>query len=626
MKKIPVTNSPSPWDKELIDRMNTKMSEATQDKPEKSIAAKGVKEPSAYGKYKDFVINRCCKTIYNEMQSFAEGRKDGSSPHNLLLHSMTEELYKLRQVLTEDNEFMDALRYIGNSLTYLSAMRVTDCRVSRERKGNLNVITLTLNLPDINREVSVGIGEKNDYMKDMVISSIGKRRIMIEGYMAYVMRNLSVLASDNVEVDDETINCVKSNLSTWFSRIYGSDIEIDVYNDAVSCAYEIAVKLGYIKSFSVEMNGNDLISELKLPDGREMSFSTLLSYCEPDGKPCPLKKAEKTVSVTDYNDYKNNVIKVITVYANEGYRECAKAVTEDTLCDYLDDYMKLCSGVEEFMDFERSVMKTLKDNNTIMAYTILPIDNVDRKDVMLCISFRHRDQLDITTIGKEAPIEFMIPEENKKDMDNNTDKPETMSESINTTSDEDIHDDIRSEPDELNDAIHDLILSHDTLDADNIRDKYDRIIELIEKRNESIVPKDDPEKMKEYFEKLKKTIYDLLSNNDTPDVRHLKEVYNKVLGLNKKKNCGTDSKAMDMPLKPINSNVSHPAHYNQYEKETIDMMEDIWGPETVRQWCIMTAFKYRMRMGHKSGNSIQQDFEKEQWYLNKAKELRNKKV
>ncbi len=65
--------------------------------------------------------------------------------------------------------------------------------------------------------------------------------------------------------------------------------------------------------------------------------------------------------------------------------------------------------------------------------------------------------------------------------------------------------------------------------------------------------------------------------------------------------------------------VDHPSHYNQYPKETIDMMVDIFGRDAVRQWCVITAFKYRMRMGLK--DDIEQDFDKEQWYLNKAKEL-----
>ncbi len=68
--------------------------------------------------------------------------------------------------------------------------------------------------------------------------------------------------------------------------------------------------------------------------------------------------------------------------------------------------------------------------------------------------------------------------------------------------------------------------------------------------------------------------------------------------------------------------VNHPSHYNNYDIEVIDMIERIWGIEAVIQWCEITAFKYRMRVGTKPGNSIEQDLNKEQWYLNKAKEYR----
>ena len=56
--------------------------------------------------------------------------------------------------------------------------------------------------------------------------------------------------------------------------------------------------------------------------------------------------------------------------------------------------------------------------------------------------------------------------------------------------------------------------------------------------------------------------------------------------------------------------------------ETIDMMVAIWGKDKVADWCEITAFKYRMRMGTKPDNATEQDLKKEQWYLNKAKELR----
>lgn len=53
------------------------------------------------------------------------------------------------------------------------------------------------------------------------------------------------------------------------------------------------------------------------------------------------------------------------------------------------------------------------------------------------------------------------------------------------------------------------------------------------------------------------------------------------------------------------------------------MMRRIYGDENTAKWCEMTALKYRMRMGTKDNNPIEQDLAKESWYLNKAKELRN---
>lgn len=73
---------------------------------------------------------------------------------------------------------------------------------------------------------------------------------------------------------------------------------------------------------------------------------------------------------------------------------------------------------------------------------------------------------------------------------------------------------------------------------------------------------------------------------------------------------------------PTYEHVEHPAHYNTYSTETIGMMVGIWGKEKVADWCEITAFKYRMRMGTKPDNSIEQDLKKEKWYLDKAKELR----
>lgn len=72
--------------------------------------------------------------------------------------------------------------------------------------------------------------------------------------------------------------------------------------------------------------------------------------------------------------------------------------------------------------------------------------------------------------------------------------------------------------------------------------------------------------------------------------------------------------------------VVHPSHYNMYDREVIDMMCDIWGPEEVAIWCKLSAFKYRMRAGHK--NDIKIDIAKENECLalmRKYKELSGSK-
>ena len=69
----------------------------------------------------------------------------------------------------------------------------------------------------------------------------------------------------------------------------------------------------------------------------------------------------------------------------------------------------------------------------------------------------------------------------------------------------------------------------------------------------------------------------------------------------------------------VKEQVNHPAHYNDYDVEVIEMMERIFGHEAVINFCRLNAFKYRMRAGHKDGNSLTQDLNKERWYLDYIK-------
>ena len=65
----------------------------------------------------------------------------------------------------------------------------------------------------------------------------------------------------------------------------------------------------------------------------------------------------------------------------------------------------------------------------------------------------------------------------------------------------------------------------------------------------------------------------------------------------------------------------NPEHYKTLNKEVWQMMVDIWGKEAFKLHCQMCAFKYRMRLGNKPNQPIDQDLKKAQWYEQKIKEL-----
>lgn len=62
--------------------------------------------------------------------------------------------------------------------------------------------------------------------------------------------------------------------------------------------------------------------------------------------------------------------------------------------------------------------------------------------------------------------------------------------------------------------------------------------------------------------------------------------------------------------------VNHPSHYTHGTVECIDAMEDIFGPNSVYQYCVINAYKYIWRC-HDKG-AMKQDLNKAIWYLNHA--------
>ena len=68
--------------------------------------------------------------------------------------------------------------------------------------------------------------------------------------------------------------------------------------------------------------------------------------------------------------------------------------------------------------------------------------------------------------------------------------------------------------------------------------------------------------------------------------------------------------------------VNHPDHYKKWSMECIDEMLMLYGPEAVYNFCICSAHKYRYRVGSKS--SIELNMGKADWFMRKAKELKEK--
>ena len=67
--------------------------------------------------------------------------------------------------------------------------------------------------------------------------------------------------------------------------------------------------------------------------------------------------------------------------------------------------------------------------------------------------------------------------------------------------------------------------------------------------------------------------------------------------------------------------VENPQHYNEGGVEVIEMMLRIWGKEAVKNFCELNAFKYRMRMGNKPNQSVDQDLKKAKWYEDYARNI-----
>lgn len=67
--------------------------------------------------------------------------------------------------------------------------------------------------------------------------------------------------------------------------------------------------------------------------------------------------------------------------------------------------------------------------------------------------------------------------------------------------------------------------------------------------------------------------------------------------------------------------VNSPRHYNLYSVEAIDIVRKTFGDVRTASAAEIIAFLYRLRMGTKPENPIEQELKKEQWWLDKKKEI-----
>ena len=174
----------------------------------------------------------------------------------------------------------------------------------------------------------------------------------------------------------------------------------------------------------------------------------------------------------------------------------------------------------------------------------------------------------------------------------------------------------------INDAAEDNTMYDNEACRKTINKEY-----LVQKDEPFGNPSDDFIKILNTSKELVKYLKGI--NVDGVDGQNIREAITKAKAKTVKDACECVASQHTEPEQPETKTekyemVDHPSHYNNYDKEVIEMMERIWGTEKTAIFCELNAFKYRMRMGTKPTSPINEDLEKETWYLNKMRELKEK--
>jgi len=86
----------------------------------------------------------------------------------------------------------------------------------------------------------------------------------------------------------------------------------------------------------------------------------------------------------------------------------------------------------------------------------------------------------------------------------------------------------------------------------------------------------------------------------------------------------SDIKKADEPASEQYDKNGNAAHYMTDRINDIVKMERIFGTKAAMSFCELTEFKYRMRVGKKPGQPIEQELIKAGWYSRMAKILQDK--
>lgn len=97
----------------------------------------------------------------------------------------------------------------------------------------------------------------------------------------------------------------------------------------------------------------------------------------------------------------------------------------------------------------------------------------------------------------------------------------------------------------------------------------------------------------------------------------LKRVSNLLLLMDAALFCGNEK--YEEVKKKDSDPVNHPSHYEAHAMESIDEMVIVFGKQAVIDFCKCNAWKYRYRAPYKGKQ--EEDNEKADWYIKKAKEL-----